>query len=314
MTYTISDLVQSLLVGPANVGLDLFTDRVVENAEQREMEKEVMKAKNAGRQPTRDVDTSLLATAKQDKLLPRKFFIAAAAFYLLCKTLDSGFHLWTTLVVILVVSIVLIPYFMFKYYGNAKMVRYIYRKTNEFLIYDYYDDALEFVDEAVHEYPKNYSVKLTKCMALVLTGNFNNYKTYVASLEGLSQYEEISSQQFIESLNSIVSYFEDVNYMENFEKIISLPKNTNMYGYDIIGKTELPQNAKDNDEVLAYAKSFAKAPMNIYRVLGNLIAAEVLAQTNKEEETEKHLKAAIAFSPSQEVTACIQKHIQFLNG
>ncbi len=172
---------------------------------------------------------------------------------------------------------------------------------------DKLEDSLLFLNKIIEAYPNKDLFKTTKVIALLISGKFKECKAYCEFLKKEFVFQTEADNNVVKNAEYILDYLytADLNY-KYLPQIDSYSKNPTNETYEVallLSQSKDP-NGKDFLKCSNTIKSF---PMDFCKSIVALLLADTYA--TDDEERMLYFQDALRYSPSNEMTECINKHI-----
>lgn len=174
------------------------------------------------------------------------------------------------------------------------------------------DDSLKMINEVIQGYPMWDIFKSIKIMTLLFSGNLTQCAKYCLTVKD-NQLLNMEDKNVIDNTMYIIDYLNCVNlekdYIPKFDSYPNMPLNETYELANIISV----KYGELQGSIVDKCNAFVSSPIHFCKSMGYLLMAEETVDEFKMDSFKGYIEKALEYSPSEEVTECIQKHIEAMN-
>ena len=149
-------------------------------------------------------------------------------------------------------------------------------------------------------------------MTLLFSGNLTQCAKYCLTVKD-NQLLNMEDKNVIDNTMYIIDYLNCVNlekdYIPKFDSYPNMPLNETYELANIISV----KYGELQGSIVDKCNAFVSSPIHFCKSMGYLLMAEETVDEFKMDSFKGYIEKALEYSPSEEVTECIQKHIEAMN-
>lgn len=172
---------------------------------------------------------------------------------------------------------------------------------------DKMEDSLLFLDKTIEAYPNKDLFKTTKVVALLISGKFEECRSYCDLLKKEFTFEMAADNNVIKNAEYILHYLYTAELNYGYLPVVdSYHMNPTNETYEVALLINQSKNPRDKS-FLEHSDTIKSFPIDFCKSIVALLLADTYATGEKEKML--YFQDALKYSPSNEMTECINKHI-----